>query len=80
MSRESHLEHSSGYALAVPVRHPSRYGNPYLAKSSQDDLCWHWCPSCKRDWTHKLRSVTIALDRWRKVCRKCRRKGGSRVA
>jgi hypothetical protein len=33
--------------------------------------CFHWCPWCKQDWSHKV-SRTMNIDDWAKPCLECR--------
>lgn len=43
------------------------------ARTKDDDVCWHFCPACKKDWNHVVHkskaNMRCALV---KFCRKCR--------
>ena len=44
-----------------------------------DDFCWHYCPSCKRDWKHiVLLGRGTYSCRLIKVCKKCRQLQGEK--
>jgi hypothetical protein len=53
----------------IKVKKP--VGRPKKRRYKNNDQCFHWCPVCRRDWSHF--SDSSAIDIWKKVCSNCKK-------
>src|SRR5258708_2107159 len=36
------------------------------------EICFHWCPQCKRDWHHHIKAGSSTVDEYFQPCLACR--------